>query len=137
MTKLNFANTFYTTPLGSFALVQAILNGKTDTEKDREHFRTLYWRLKKNRKLLNYADIRKRSTLEKFCEKLGLTLKTEGACIVISDYNILFTLYLEDEDGKPTPMPLREDGLMPITLCQGKVYTLDEWLGEFDDEQRD
>lgn len=132
--KLGFTNEFYSTPLGTFALSQAILNGAVSTEREREKFRTLYWRLKKNKRFLAKIDIGNRESLERLCEKLGLTLKTKDACIVISRYNIIFTFYVEDEDGKPTPMPIREDGYMPITLCEGKVFTLDEWLSEEEEE---
>lgn len=137
MAELNFTNEFYSTPLGSFALSQAILNGAVTTEKDRERFRTLYWHLKRNKRFLGKIDIKKRECLEKLCEKLGLTLKTKDACIVISRYNILFTFYIEDEDGKPTAMPIREDGYLPITLCEGKVFTLDEWLEEEEEKEND
>lgn len=137
--RLNFTNEFYSTPLGTFALSQAILNGAVSTEKDREMFRTRYWRLKRDKRFLKRMDIRKRDCLERICGRLGLTLKTKDACIVISRYNIIFTFCLEDENGKPTAMPIREDGYMPITLCEGKVYTLDEWLSEedADDQQGD
>lgn len=121
MNSFYFPADCYSTALGSFALCQALLNNKLQTDKDKQHFKTLFFRAKKRKWDMKDPDLLKKISKFFECEYI-----IKNIAMVVSSFNLLFSFYVENEDGTITILPLREDGYLPITLKQGKIYILKE-----------
>lgn len=116
---MRFVNEIYNSPIGSFAICLALNNGKLKDDADYHHLRNKYWSAKRRKFKLDDPKL-----LYKVAKHFGYEYRPENIAMVMSDYNLLFAPYVQNEDGTVQVLPIREDGMMTKTLIEGKVYPL-------------
>ena len=116
--KLMFDPELYNNMWGSVAICAYILS--PDKEKTPFEINKIWHKMKKNPKLVDFG-LDDPDFIEKTLKLFGMPKPEQfPIAMVQSKFNVLFMPYV---DGQL--LPLREDGIYPITASKGKIYPID------------
>lgn len=127
--KLMFDPEMYNNTWGSLAICAYILSPKK--EKTPFEINKIWHKLKKNPKLVDFG-LDDPDFIDKVLKLFSLEKpKDFPIAMVQSKFNVLFMPYV---DGQL--LPLREDGIYPMTASHGKIYPID-FTNKHDSEVKD
>lgn len=116
--SLKFAPDMYNNTLGSVIISACIFNNPD--KDDVSSIKKTWNKIKKNPELVP-CWIDDKEFINKWLKIFNIKMPENfSIAMVQSKYNILFMPYLND-----TLMPLREDGIFPLTSKCGKIYPVD------------
>lgn len=116
--SLKFAPEMYNNTLGSVIISACIFNNPD--KDDVSSIKKTWNKIKKNPELVP-CWIDDKEFIKKWLKLFNINMPENfSIAMVQSKYNILFMPYLND-----TLMPLREDGIFPLTSKCGKIYPVD------------
>jgi|SRR5574344_279963 hypothetical protein len=116
--SLRFPPEAYNNVIGSFAITCYLLDGDYSDEKTKE-IRTKWIKLYRHPEKSKLPWIDESDYMEKWASYFGVKVPTENVAMVQSKYNMLFLPYIGDK-----LFPIREDGQLPLTARQGKIYPI-------------